>query len=391
MNTARTLCLALLLLLAVPAPSPAASDPLPPEARRALHEAHVLMDQEDFARAAAVLKAYMAEAGENAPSEAWLSLGGALYESGDVKEAARVFLRGHAAYPAAPLLCLNAGVALYELERFAQAAPLLEKAYGLQDEARPEWLYQAGTAYYQEKDFGNSARVMLRLLDGAPAPRKEWIRLAVHALLESGRTVRAEGLLIDYLTRSPGEADYWQLLAKLYLEREQYDRAGAALEICYRIKTPSTSEMERLAALYNYRRAPLMAAATLQRAYGRSPDREQALKVAALLASAGRTTRAVDYLDSHLPAGTGALEKGKFLYRARRFKEAESALRGQLSKKDLPEARFYLALCAWERADWQGARRELERIAGLKAFRTRTSGYLAVLTDLDRARKDSLQ
>jgi tetratricopeptide (TPR) repeat protein len=230
-----------------------------------------------------------------------------------------------------------------------------------------------------------------RLLKSSPSPRKEWIRLTVHALLESGQGPEAESLLLDYLTISPQEAGYWRLLAKLYLEREQYVRACSALEICYRISPPSRSDMEQLASLYHYRNAPLLAAAALKSAYGQNPDRDQALKVAALLASAGRTTQAVAYLDANLKNGQGALEKGRVLYRARRFKEAETAFRALLSRLDLPEARFYLALCAWERSDWKASRREFRRLAGLKAFRTRTSAYLAVLEELGRADTESHQ
>ena len=389
MNTFRFLPLALLAVLILAAPSGASE--LPPAARQALHQSHMLMDQKDYARAATVLRAYVDEAGEGAPPEAWISLGAALYESGDVAGAAQTFRQGHGAHPDNPLLCLNAGITLLELERFGEAAPLLETAYGLQRPPKPEWLFQAGSAYYQHKDYKGSARVLLRLLESTPAPRKEWIQLTVHALLESNQIARAESLLLDYLTLSPREDAYWRLLAKLYLEREQYVQAGAALEICYRINPPSLGDMEQLASLYNYRNAPLLAASTLETAYGSSPNREQALKVAALLASAGRTARAVDYLDKHLGTGQGALEKGKLLYRARRFKEAEAAFRRLLASEDLPEARFYMALCAWERADWTAARREFKRIAGLKAFRTRATGYLAVLADLDRARADSVQ
>jgi tetratricopeptide (TPR) repeat protein len=349
------------------------------------------MDRKDYAQAAAVLQTYMDEAGEAAPPQVWTYLGGALYQNGDVDKAARIFCSGHEVYPDNSLLCLNAGNTLYELERFAEAAPLLEKAYGLQQPSKPEWLYQAGAAYYQGKTFGESARVLQRLLKSTATPRKEWIRLAIHALLESGRAPEAESLLLNYLAISPQEADYWRLLAKLYMEREQFERAGAALEICYRLAPPSLNDMEQLASLYNYRNAPLLAASTLKTAYGQSPSREQTLRVAALLASAGRTSQAVDYLDTYLGAGQGALEKGKYLYGARRFEQAESEFRKLLSLEDQPEARFYLALCAWERTDWKAARRELERIAELKAFRAKTSSYLTVLADLDRADAVPLQ
>ena len=113
--------------------------------------------------------------------------------------------------------------------------------------------------------------------------------------------------------------------------------------------------------------------------------------MAALFAAAGRTGQAVQYLDLHAVTNQAGLQKGKLLYQARRFEEAQIVFEQLLAAQNLPEARFYLALCAWERADWNRARQELQRVAGLKPFKNQISGYLSVLTDLELARREAAQ
>ncbi len=359
-------------------------------ARQTLHTAQQLIDAKKYGQAADMLQKFVNTQGK-AEAQVWLSLGGALYKSGKKGPAAQAYAKGYAQHPGNKDLCLNAGITLYETKQYAQAATFLEKAYALQKPRKAELLFQAGSAFYQGKKYADAARVLQKLLAAQRTPNKDWIRLTIHALLNAGQNTRAESLILQYLNLSPGESSYWQLLARLHLNRGKYAQSAAALEICYRLKTPTRSELEKLASLYSYQRAPLLAAATLQRAYGRTPGPDKALKVAALFAAAGRTGQAVQYLDLHAVTNQAGLQKGKLLYQARRFEEAQIVFEQLLAAQNLPEARFYLALCAWERADWNRARQELQRVAGLKPFKNQISGYLSVLTDLELARREAAQ
>jgi len=385
MNTSRFLPLvlgALLGVLTVALPSGPARAAIPPLARQALHSAHLLMDENRFAEAAKLLREYLDTAQGGAHAEVYLVLGGALHQAGNKTEALAAFKTGHAAHPDNPYLCLNTGVVLYELERHAEAGGFFEKAHGLQEQPRPELLFQAGSAYYLGEDFQSAARVLTALLDRERKPRKEWVQLTIHALVEAGRPVQAEAMVLRFLNDHPDEAEYWILLARLHLDREDYARASAALEIAHSLATPSRQELERLASLYAYQDAPLLAASALMRAYGQTPTPDEAIKVAALLAAAGRTAQAVALLERHRGNTTAALEAGKALYRARQFEAAEAALRRILEGGDNPEARFFIALCAWEGRDWERASREFRRLAGLESHRRRAAPYLAVLEDM---------
>ncbi|TIH15925.1 hypothetical protein D0S45_10120 [Marinifilum sp. JC120] len=359
---------------------------LPPEARQALHKAQLLMDEKKFDEAATLLKMYADKTETPVPEQVYLVRGGALYQAGKVKKALNVFKQGHAAHPKNEHLCRNTGVILYELQRFGEAGKFLEKAYGLQKQPTPQTLYQAGSAYYLGGKYSESAGVLSRLISTSPTPRKEWIRLAVHALLDGGQPERAEKMLLKLLNNNQSEADYWKLLAKLHLDRERYSEAAAALEVCHRLVKPSKQDFERLASLYNYLEAPLMAADNLRQAYGTSPSAEQALKIATLYGSAGRLDQAVSFLEKHSNKIMPTLRKGEMLYKARKFKEAEDVFNKTLQEQSTPEARFFLGLCAWERRDWKTAEKQFSKVSGKGQYKQRASGSLTVIRELETAR-----
>ncbi|WP_162138606.1 tetratricopeptide repeat protein [Pseudodesulfovibrio piezophilus] len=345
------------------------------------------MDKKQYVEAAELIAQYRKTTRETISAEVYIAQGGALYQAQKMQQALLPFQEGLTLYPDNEYLNLNLGIVYYELKQFTEAGKLLEKTYRVQKEKKPEFLYQAGSAYYQGKKFDKSARVMTFLIKESPSPRVEWVRLAVHALLGAHRQKQAESMLITFLSVSPEESDYWKLLAKLYLDKEEYAKAAASLEIAYRQGTHSTQDLERLASIYRYQGATLMAAQTLQRAYGASPSQENALKVAALLASAGRVEQAVDYASKYSTNTTGTLAKARILFHSRRFDEAERVLGSIKESQKSPEVHFYLALCAWERGDWDHARQEFKRIAGTKQFRNQTNSYLAVLDDIVEARQ----
>ncbi len=378
----------LLLLLALPLEGMAK---LPPEGRQAMFKAQQLLDDKKYLEAASLIRKYIKTTKETVGAQVYTMLGGALHEAGKRKQALDVFRKGHKAFPKDENLCLNTGITLYETEQYAEAGKYLEKAHALQKVGKDRLLYQAGTAYYLGERFRDSARVMLKLIAGAKKPKKSWIRLTIHALIDSKQPKRAESMLLQYLNLNPQEADYWQLLAKLHLEREEYSKAAAALEITYRLKKPTAKELEKLATLYRYRNAPIMAANTLRRAYGATPGPDQAIRIAALYASAGRIQQAVRFLNKFSNNSSALLEQGKVLYHSRRFKEAEAVFKKLAATKKSREAHFFLGLCAWERKDWKEAHRQLNNVAGLKKYRNRTAGYLAVLEDLESARTESMQ
>ena len=391
------LVLAMTVLLAVPQamiPGAArAADP-PPEARQALFQAQALLDEQRPAEAARIMDQYLATTGKP-PAEAWLLLGLARYEAGkganDKSGALEAFRAGLKHFPDDPLLCRNLAVLLFEAGQYAEAAPLFEKAHGLQEKPEPELLYQAGSAWYLAGDYNASARVLDRLAATASPLEMEWIQLAVHAFLAAGNLDRAETMVLALLRDAPGDAARWELLAKIHLDRERFDKAAAALEMAYDLKSPTVRELEQLADLYVYVNAPLRAVSVLERAHGAAPDGEWAVRLAELYADSGRVDQAVGILERASVSTDALLAKGKILFRARDFRAAARALDACLERSPgNAEAHLYRGLCAWENQDWELARREFLRVAGNKECEARASAALDALGDLEQARLDAL-
>ncbi|MFW5498806.1 MULTISPECIES: tetratricopeptide repeat protein [unclassified Maridesulfovibrio] len=363
---------------------------LPPQARQNLYKAQLLLDEEKYAEAASLIKQYIDSTTEPVDAQVFLVLGGAHLQTGDDKQAYDIFKQGFSLHPDNVHLCRNTAVTAYKLERYNEAGKFLEKTYALQKPADPKTLFQAGSMYYKGDNFKSSISVLQKLIALTKTPDKEWISLTVHAFLENGQPDKAISMLLKYLEQAPGDSAYWKLLAKLHMDKEQLEKTAAALEIAYRLKQPSQQELENLSSIYRYKETPLLAAATLERAYGSSVNAEQALKIAALYASAGRVSKAVSYMDRYSKNNSTGLKKGLLLFKARRFNDAHEAFLPALETKDAGEARFYMALCAWELKDWQKAKQELKQITGGN-FKKRASGYLEVLVDIETAQMESTE
>jgi len=382
------LALCLLPVMTPALPAGAADAPkLPPEARQALAKAQVLLDKEEFSQAATIISDYVKDTRETIQSMVYLMLGGARYKAGDRAGALEAFRTGHRAWPKDEHLAMNTAALLYELDHHAEAGRQFEKAAALQDPFDPETLYQAGSAYYSGGDLKSSARVLGDLLNRTTKPRKEWVHLAIHAFMETGRKDKALDLLMRYLNSTPEEDAYWEMLAGLHLDKNDLAEACAAFEVCCLLRKPEAAELERLASLYAYLDAPLLAAGTLTRAWGQSPGAERTRKLVALYASAGRLDKAMDLLNRHPNNHELQLIKGRLLFEARRFGPAREALEKCLARGEDSEARFLLALCAWEDGDWKHARGQFSRLARDKGYARRAKGYLTTLDDLDGARR----
>lgn len=361
-----------------------------PEARHSLQGAQQYIDAGDYPKAAQVMQEYVRTAEGDIPEDAYLMLGAALYRAGNLQEAVKWYVEGAAKVPDGEMLAFNAAVACHELGRYREAGGYYERAFSLGKKPDLNRLYTAGIAYYAAEDFTNAARVMRLLLARAESPKPEWLQMTIHALVAAKQPAAAEEMVLRYLALKPEEASYWELLAKLYLEREHYTNAGAALEVAYRLRAPSQQELENLASIYTYVNAPLMALAALQRAYS-EPSSEQLVRIARLAASAGRTDLAVRTLSSN--AGPVLEEeKGALLFDARRFQEAAEAFNTTLQEN--PEAyrsSYFLALCFWEQKDWRRAEEIFKRLAATAGYKEKAAGPLAVLDDIETARKGILQ
>ncbi|ABB38954.1 Tetratricopeptide TPR_1 repeat-containing protein [Oleidesulfovibrio alaskensis G20] len=362
------------------------ADALPAEARKPLHTAQQYIQKERYNEAAAVLEDYLATAADPAPPEAYLLLGGAYSHAEKTMQALEICKKGLRNFPENAMLHHNAGIAAYSLKRYAEAALHLEKSCTLQKKPQAALLLQTGYAYYQAEHYKDAARVLQLLLDRYTPHQKQWVSLAVHAHLNAGAVRKAEEIILSEIGAESITPDYLKLLANIYLEQEKTASAAAAMELYSRLTTMSAQDFSWLRSLYRYLNAPLLELHTLSRTGAQAGSSQTALQTAKLYAEAGRTLQAVALLQKH--AGQNALmEQGKILYNARKFADARTALQKVTAPDLQQQARFYLALCAWEQQQWSSARSSLQQISRQSPFAAQARPYLNILDELDKAKE----
>ncbi len=369
----------------------------PPGARRVLSAASAMLKEDKSADAEAVLKAYLMETKEDVPVEVYLFLGTACHRSGSPEEALVAFQSGYDLYPQNEKLCRNLAVLLHAEGRVLDAAPLLVKAFRLSNPAEPQLLYQAGAAYYSAGEYAASAEVMAELLSGKDS-REQWIQLGVYAFIRSGQLERAQQALYARLETDPQDALCWEMLAKVYMDRNLYLKAAAALECSCRLKEEQNrnvagDDYERLAAIYNYCGANLRSAQALEKAYGPQPEPDKAKRIAALYMTAGRYEQAIAVLQEAVSKQPDlAVEQARILYASRRFDKAGKLLSEFIDAyPSNSEARLFSAFCAWEKRDWSAAMNEFSYLLSDKDYSSQAESGISALKDLNTLSSGSIQ
>lgn len=363
------------------------------EAQKALYEAQEAIKVDDFAGGRQFLLDYVAtEPEEVIPAVLYSMLGHTWYAEENIEEARKVFKQGHEAFPDDEHLLRNYAITTYDAEMFAEAAPLFVKMYEEGEKKDPKYLNTAAVCWYQVEKFDEAKRLLKRLLALPGDPKPEWYKMIINICMELEQMDEAEGYIRQFLAQVPLSANYWQLLAQLRLNKEDYKGGAGALEISYHIKAPRRPKgWEDLADLFAYLNAPLRTAKSLEKAYKKeAPDRQQGLQLVDAYARALRVDKAISRLDKIIaekPTAQLYFEKGKLLYDALRVKDTIVAL-NEATKLDPDNGEAYVlkGFAAWDLMDWKGARKAFDAALRMKKHRLQAEDALAVLDDLDSAK-----
>lgn len=358
--------LAVAVLLCLSAQTVAAK--MPRAQQQALYEAQQAIQSKQYAKARKILTGYLDEHPKSQNSLLWYALGNAWYLSGNPGRAYAVYKKGFALNPRSLDLCLNLAKTAQDLGRYKSVAHYLQKAYGLKRPRDPDLLYQAGAAYYQAESLKNAKSVLDRLFRETRKHQRQWRKLYLQVCMDLGHWKRAEKMVENLLATHPTDREYWRLLADLRLRRDDHQGAASALEIAYQIEAPDKADWEALADIYFYLNAPVKAARTLKKAYGKDLSARECERLARAYEQAGSLARAVKYLDGAIqkaPTGSRYLEKGKLLYRHGRWKQAVSPLQSAIKHgADPAYARLLLGYCGLEVRDFDLAKAAFSALVG---------------------------
>ncbi len=374
-------------------------DEMTREATEALYNAQETMKEDDFAGARKLLYDYLAAKPpeEKTPIVLYHMLGYAWSADENAEngmdEARKVFKEGHAAAPEDEGLLLNYAIATFEIEMFAEAAPLFEKVFDTQKKKDSKFLQQAAVAWVTAEKLEDAKRVLLRMFSLPEDPKPEWYQLIINVFMELEDMESAEEYVRLYLRQDPLQAPYWRLLAQFLLDKEDYRGAAGALEISYQVKPPAKKKRwADLSDIYYYLSAPLKAAGSLENSLAGKGSDDRLAQLVELYHRAQRFDRAIAYIDQMIaqkPTARLLLQKGNILHEAGRVEDAVKVW-GQCADVDPEFGDCLIAkgLGQWDLKDWDGARDSFEAAAELEEVRLQAEDALAVLDDLEGAKYD---
>jgi tetratricopeptide (TPR) repeat protein len=367
---------------------------LPTDALKAMYEAQLLAQEDQFDEAIARINEYLATQPPDVPARVYMTLGNYWYAKENFEETRKAFEKAHEIDPTDIITLKNYANVTYQTERFADAAALWEKLFEMEDPKKPKTLWYAAGAYYQVEDLKNSKRILERLLrlpDTPPDP--QWYKLIIEISYAQEQFGDVERYVLEFLTLDPFQSYYWSLLSQIRLDREDLMRGTSDLEIAYRIEAPRRQrQWGNLGELYRYVRAPLMEARCYEEAYKGDNDSEGFIRIAKAYEDALRYDEAVKVLDEGIkknPSSDLYFEKGQLLYHAARFKEAIEALK-ECVKLDRKRGDAYtiMGFSAWSLQNWDQARTAFADASRIPKYRAQANSAIEALKPLIELRDE---
>jgi len=359
---------------------------IPWAVQKTLYVSQKAIEQKDYAQARKFLLDYVQKYPKKPHAMIYYLLGNVWYLSHDFQNAYNTYKTGIALDPDCFALCQNFAQAAYELGKYREAGKFFEQAFSLADKPDGELLYNAALSWYQAKDYYKALRPLERLFTRtADKVQKDWVELYVYVLLELKKFKKAEDVILKHLAHNPTTSESWKLLAYTAFQKQDYPQAVSALEVAYKLKSPTSKEWLELANIYSYLNLPLKAAKALEKAYGSSPEPKKCDELAKEFALARRLDKAIYYLDLALqkePTGRRYLEKGKVYYSYGKWAEAAREFQNALSiepKNGL--AHFMLGVCAMEMENFSMAKKAFLEASKDSRYKVQARSFLAALKD----------
>lgn len=366
------------------------------EAQLAMVEAQKSFEKEDWASARKPLLDYLATNPEFVDDQLYLMLGYCWYSEGNIKEALKVFKKGHESDPDNFDLLSYYAATLYESEDFATAAPLMEELYDKDPKKQERFLEAAWGAYYQIGKFEDTIRILGKLIKESKEVKQNWYTMIFQIYYNDIHNLdKAEKYLYEILDLYPMEPKYWNFLSLIRQEKEDYYGMAGAYEIYSYVKPPEKeSEWNQLIGIQHNLSLPLREAKSLRKSINDDINKEDVqVKIAELYGRAYKIDKAISYIDGILkkkPSSKLMLKKAEILFSARKNKEVIATCDDIIDiNKDEGDGKvFYMkGNAAWDLSDWDTMEEAFKRAQSYKEYKAFAKYALGFVDSLNEAKK----
>ncbi len=118
-----------------------------------------------------------------------------------------------------------------ELEDYKMAMAYYKKAIQL-DETRNVWLYELGLICYTSDEYKDAVKYFKEAINKGYPQTNDVSENLGYAYMYSGDLQSGEGMLLDVLSRKPGNKDLLRDMAEVYYKNKMYDKS---LDFCQKL------------------------------------------------------------------------------------------------------------------------------------------------------------
>ena len=159
------------------------------------------------------------------------------------------------------------GTVLLGDDEYAAAAEALDVWMGLAVAPSAKQLFTVAYANYMSGSLEKAETVMARVfgMQQTGPISDTWYQVYYRILFDLKKYEAGEKLLLEMLSRNPGDEQHWRLLASHYMQLEQSNEALASLMIAYWTElADETIDLKRIVSLYGFVDVPEKAARLLE-------------------------------------------------------------------------------------------------------------------------------
>jgi tetratricopeptide (TPR) repeat protein len=127
-------------------------------------------------------------------------------------------------------MLMLAQMQLSDDKTMAQGLASMDRFLAESGSTNPDHLAIKGQALYQLEKYAEAADVFKKLVEGTPEPKDQWLSLLMSSYAEIGKTDEAIALAERIAAKAPTDKKKQMNLAAVYSQAEKFDKAAAILE-----------------------------------------------------------------------------------------------------------------------------------------------------------------
>jgi tetratricopeptide (TPR) repeat protein len=385
--------LALVAAFVLAQPVAAANYTVDPRTGKKLTQAIELLQAEDYAGAAKILKSFnLGRLNDYEKALVQQTLGYVAASQEDFAEAAERFsaaLELESLPEGAQVSTrFNLAQIYMMLERWDDAIATFNKWFQEVETPNSLGYYMLAVAYYQSGDLDKAFAPATKSVEMATTPKEAWIRLLLALYMEK-KQYREALPLVERLVSLYPKKPYWMQLSAIYAELGEDSKALASQQLAYQEGfLTEDKELRRLAQMYLFHDLPFRAATVLDRAIEEEKV-ESDTKALELLGNSWLAAREYDRALAPLERAAEVSEDGELFLRLGRvyiqreeWEKAAESLNRALEKGNLEEVgnvHLLLGIAVYNQKRLDRARRSFVRALDFEESNKNAEQWLRVI------------